>query len=293
VESEQVQWYQEISVTVMPDDEEAVANYIIENIASGLLFENEEDNQHTVIRFYLDAELDADSKLNELEKYLSSINSSYADISLHKKKLKNLDWIEAYKKSVTPVEVGNNIVIKPPWAKESFSAKTEIILEPKMAFGTGRHESTKGCLLEMERMNLQGKTVLDLGCGSGVLSIYAALKGARAVVGYDTDPLAIENSRENFEINKVEKICSANVGNIDSVPDGETFDLVAVNIIKAVIVPIIGQLKTHLRPKGNLLLAGLLQRDKDEIDAALYKHGLRDFTTYPDAEWITYNVTVE
>jgi ribosomal protein L11 methyltransferase len=283
-------YYHEIALTVPFDEVDPVANYIIENICGGLLLEDEDEDSHTTIKFYVADTVDLEAYLDGLKKYLTDINPTRTAIEFRQKKIKDLDWIEAYKTSVVPVAVGDSIVIKPPWNEESFPGRVEILIEPKMAFGTGRHESTRGCLMELAKIDLTGKSMLDLGCGSGILGIYAARRGAVEIAGYDTDPLAVENCLENVNINEVADICRAEIGTIDDIPSDKHFDLIVVNIIKAVIVPIIGRLKEHLNSGGRIILAGLLDRDRPEVEEALKAHGLNSFEIRTENEWVTYSV---
>ena len=288
--SDQKQWHHEVSVPVRCIDVDAVSNYIIENISSGLLLEDEEGAQETIIRFYVGGEIDLNEKLEGLKRYLNDIDSPDAVRRLSSRKKSNLDWIEAYKKSVEPVLVGHNIVIKAPWHETPFPGKTEIILEPKMAFGTGRHETTRSCLAALEKLVLNGATVLDLGCGSGILGVYAALRGAQAVIGYDNDPLAVENSRENYIVNGVADCSIALEGDINSIPTGRQFDIVVVNIIKEVILPILDKIKVYTKPGGSIVLSGLLKRDQTEIVAALKANRISNYDILPDNEWITFSI---
>jgi ribosomal protein L11 methyltransferase len=288
--SDQKQWHHEVSIPVRACDLDAVSNYIIENISGGLLLEDEDGAQETIIRFYVAADLDLSEKLEGLKRYLSEIGAGNAVDRLTSKKISDLDWIEAYKKSVEPVLVGENVVIKAPWHQMPFPGKTEIILEPKMAFGTGRHETTRSCLAALEKLDLNGCNVLDLGCGSGILGIYAALRGAREVVGYDIDPLAVENSRENFIINNVADRCSAVEGDLGVLPSNRQFDIVIVNIIKEVIIPILSGIKDHTRPGGMIILSGLLQRDQSELEAAIKLHRLTHYDLLHDNDWVTFSI---
>lgn len=284
------QWYHEITVRVPTPCLETVTDYIIEHVAGGLLLEDEDQAATTAVKFYLSVDEDVDARLAGLQRYLQTVDSGGAGIELTKRRIQNLDWIGEYRKSVAAVPVGETIVISPPWDRLRYPGRTEIIIEPKMAFGTGRHETSRSCLAELETLPLEGKTVLDLGCGSGILGIYAALRGAARVIGYDIDPLAVENSRENFILNGVDAFCLAEEGSLAEIPAGETFDLIVANIIKSTIVPIIGELKRRLRPKGILILSGLLEQDRPEIEARLRQHGLNDFSIREDAEWRTYTV---
>lgn len=283
-------WYQEITVRVPSESVDAVADYIIEHIAGGLLLEDEDQSATTAVKFYLSSDDKIEPQLAGLRQFLGTIGSGQEPGSFSIKKIRNLDWIDEYRKSVAPLTIGEAIVISPPWERGRYPGRTEIIIEPKMAFGTGRHETSRSCLAELERLPLEGKTIFDLGCGSGILGIYAALRGASQVIGYDIDPLAVENSRENFVLNGVAAVCRAEEGSIADIPIEATYDLIVANIIKSAIVPIIGELKRRLRPGGILILSGLLEQDRPEIEAGLAQHGLTNFTIRQDAEWRTYTV---
>lgn len=283
-------WYQEVTVRVPSESVDAVTDYIIEHIAGGLLLEDEDQSATTAVKFYLSSDDKIEPQLAGLRQFLGTIGSGQEPGSFSIKKIRNLDWIEEYRKSVVPLPIGEAIVISPPWERGRYLGRTEIIIEPKMAFGTGRHETSRSCLVELERLPLEGKTVLDVGCGSGILGIYAALRGASQVIGYDIDPLAVENSRENFVLNGVAAVCRAEEGSIADIPIEATYDLIVANIIKSAIVPIIGELKRRLRPGGILILSGLLEQDRPEIEAGLARHGLTNFTIRQDAEWRTYTV---
>ncbi|MFH1701463.1 MAG: 50S ribosomal protein L11 methyltransferase [Candidatus Zixiibacteriota bacterium] len=283
--------YIEISVPVRQSDVDAVSNYIIENIATGILLEDEEGNSHAILRFYPLKNVDINSKLKRFRKYLRAINPEYKKTEMTTKLIKSLDWIESYRNSVTPVFAGDSVVIIPPWNTEDYPDKTRIIIEPKMAFGTGRHETTRSCLAVMESVDFKNNTVLDLGCGSGVLGIYAAIKGASRIQGYDIDTLAVDNSIENYEINHVSDKCTAKLGTIDNITD-EKYDVGIVNIIKAVILPIIPRLKEIIHPGGIMILSGLMIIDRNEIEKTLSNHGLNEYDVHLDAEWITYKVKI-
>jgi len=232
--ADETQRFHEIAVTVASADADPVANYINESICEGLLLEDDEDGR-TVIKFYIPDKTDINKSLQGLARYMKAIDPAYAGAAFRRTFIQSLDWIESYKRSVTPILIGDSIIVKPPWNQSTFAGRTEIIIEPKMAFGTGRHESTQGCLAQLEQLDLTGKRLLDVGCGTGILSIYAAKRGAGEVIGCDLDPIAVENSAENFVLNDVASVCSVIGGTIDAVRPDRRFDVIVVNIIKSVI----------------------------------------------------------
>ena len=287
---EQTHSYQEFEVEVGWEDLEPVTNYIIENLASGLILEDNDGSARTLIRFYAASELDVDDKLVDLRDFLIRINPKYHNLTIRQKEIINRDWIESYQKAATAVFVGESVVVKPPWDKNDYAGKIQILLEPKMAFGTGRHETSRSCLAELENLNLTGKTMLDLGCGSGILGIMGALKGAAAVTALDNDPLAVENSRGNYLLNGTDSVCRVIYGTIDELPAGSQFDMIVVNIVKAVILPIMDKLKSLIRPGGYLILSGLLDQDTWETERVLTANDLTDFRVRCDGEWRTYTI---
>ncbi len=145
---------------------------------------------------------------------------------VRKEEVKTKDWKEYYK----PIFVGRNVVIVPPWevANSSFAGKDLVVINPGKAFGTGLHETTQLCLELMEELDVKGKRILDVGSGSGILSIYALKKGAEKVDAVDIDPLAVEETIENAKLNKVEDRLEAYQGG-PSVLKG-TYDLVLANL---------------------------------------------------------------
>jgi len=145
---------------------------------------------------------------------------------VRKEEVKHKDWKEYYK----PIEVGKNIVIVPPWevANSKFAQKEIVVINPGKAFGTGLHESTQLCLELMEELDFKGKKVLDVGSGSGILSIYAAKRGADKVVAVDIDPFAVEETLENAKTNKVEEKIEAFQGSAKDVEG--TFDVAIANL---------------------------------------------------------------
>ena len=169
------------------------------------------------------------------------------------------DWKEYYK----PVTISDKTVVIPPWevANGEFADKTALIINPGKAFGTGLHESTQLTLLLMEEEELRGKRVWDVGCGSGILSIFAAKKGAKEVLAIDIDPLAVEETVENAKLNKVEGVVKAQKGEPKDIEG--TYEVVVANLE----LPIFEKVLKDITPKiGGIAIFSGIYRLGELID---------------------------
>jgi ribosomal protein L11 methyltransferase len=194
-------------------------------------------------------------------------------------------WGEQWRAFFQPVRATDRMVVGPPWAEmEAGPGGMVIVIEPKMAFGTGRHESTRLALKALERVVRPGDRVLDLGTGSGVLSIAAARLGARCLA-VDVDPVALDNARENVALNgvadRVEVVC----GSLDAVREAG-FDGIVANIQTSVLVPLLGDLRERLRRGGRLILSGILDREEAQVREALRRTAWGGPEVIREGEWI-------
>lgn len=203
--------------------------------------------------------------------------------------VENRDWQSAWREFFTPVEAGSRFVILPPWlAHLSHTMRREIIIEPKTAFGTGHHASTRLCLaalsdlLDKRRIG-RGDWFLDLGCGSGVLGIAAAKAGLDGT-GLDIDPVAIANSRENRELNEAESL-ELLKGGIEKVK-GEKYELVMANILSQPLIDMAPQITAALKKRGCLILGGILASQAEEVIRAYKNEGLGEPSRLTEGEWV-------
>jgi ribosomal protein L11 methyltransferase len=180
-------------------------------------------------------------------------------------------WRDAWKEHFRPFEIAPGIVIKPPWESYAGDAPVLLELEPGRAFGTGLHETTSLVAGSLVALDLRGKTVLDVGTGSGILGLLALKLGAEKVRAIDVDEDAILVARENAERNALADRLDADTANIESVAG--TFPVVVANIEARVLVPMAKELAAKVAPGGVLVLSGILLPQKDEVRAA-----------YPDLE---------
>ena len=199
------------------------------------------------------------------------------------------DWATAWKAYFPVLRVGQRMVIKPTWRRHRARADDVVLaLDPGMAFGTGLHPTTRLCLAALERVadrgDLARARVLDVGCGSGILSIAAARLGAASVLGLDIDPIAIEATLANGRRNRLVRRIQAREG---SLPSGEPpFDIVLANLIASVLVALAESLRDELRPGGWLLASGIFEDREAEVVAALDAAGLDVGERAVEGEWV-------
>lgn len=184
------------------------------------------------------------------------------------------DWAEAWKAYFKPLKVGRLAVV-PTW-EEYAAAPGEVVLrlDPGMAFGTGQHASTALCLGALDRLSRPGMEIMDVGTGSGILAVAAALLGARRVVALDIDPVAVEAARANSARNGVADLVEVVCGEVAGQPAASA-DLVVANIVADVLVDIRADLARVLRPGGLLVLSGVIDREAGRVAAAFEALGLQ------------------
>ncbi|HLL16253.1 MAG TPA: 50S ribosomal protein L11 methyltransferase [Pyrinomonadaceae bacterium] len=193
------------------------------------------------------------------------------------------DWLGEWKKSWRPVEVGARFVVAPPWGEvEDRPGRICIRIEPGMAFGTGTHETTRLCLVALEKY-FTGASLLDVGTGTGILAIAAAkLHAGARVEACDTDAEAVEIARENATLNGVAAQVNFRTGTIEET--GASFDCVCANLTADVILPLLPALMGATC--GRLILSGILDTQADAVRARLAALGASDTETVADGEWV-------
>jgi ribosomal protein L11 methyltransferase len=200
------------------------------------------------------------------------------------------EWAEAWKEHFPVMRVGRRLVIRPTWREhEAQPSDVVIALDPGMAFGTGLHPTTRLCLAGIEQWaddgRLAGARLLDLGCGSGILGIAAGLLGANEVLGFDTDPLAVEVTTTNARRNGLEGVLRARVGSLPLAGEG-AFDLVTANLVASLLVDLAPELAAVLRAGGRLLASGIFADRETEVGRAFESVGLAVVDRRLETEWL-------
>jgi len=212
-----------------------------------------------------------EEELNELSKNLS--------LNITKEEKENIDWVQKYKDSITPIEAGE-FYVHPSWY-EPMNGKINILINPALAFGSGHHATTFSCLGAVSKYVKRDNTLLDVGCGSGILALAGAFKGAKVDL-CDTDPLAVDSAKENFELNN-QKYNNIWEGSVNK--SNNKYDVVVANIIADVLKMLANELKNRIKPDGYLILSGIL--DKKETIVTNAFSDLNLIQRVAKDEWVT------
>ncbi len=201
------------------------------------------------------------------------------------------NWNALWEASIRPVAATDRIIIAPSWhTVHPAEGRIVLTIDPKMSFGTGHHETTRLMLQIMEPRIGQGSTVLDVGTGTGVLAIAAVRLGAASATGVDIDEWSYQNAMENAAANGVAGRVTILRGELADVPPGR-FDIVAANIQRSVIQPLLPALCERLTPGGALLLSGLLDIEREAMQASFGRLGLAVVEERRELEWVAYALT--
>jgi ribosomal protein L11 methyltransferase len=277
----------EIKVAVLPAEADAVANFLIELGSNGIVEESDNLSAASprnegllVLKAYLNNDVNINSCIDSIINYLTSLRSmerafGNQEPELLVTEIEDEDWNEKWKSFFQPIKVTKNIVIKPSW-RNYWKKENEIVIEldPGMAFGTGTHASTRLCLQALEDLledspDIENASLLDVGTGSGILAIAAALLGMKQVVGIDIDVQAVACAKKNAAVNAIAEQVLFESTPLYKIPG--SFSIVVANILPQTLIDMTDDLIRHLAPSGYLILSGILVERAQEVIEAFRK----------------------
>lgn len=294
---DEIKWL-EVAVNTTPDQLDRVCAKLAAAGMDSLVIEDEGDfltflEQNRQYWDYVDQELldrmkgvtrvkfyvtDDDDGRKQLEQYVRGLDCEYAAAPLA-----DNDWAYSWQKYYKPLEIGSRLYVVPEWLREEPvpAGRMPFYLNPGLTFGTGSHASTQLCLEGVEEHTVPGRDVLDLGCGSGILSIAALCLGARSAVAVDIDPKAVDVAYENAALNGIGRDrYTVRAGNVlsDTALAAELaqkrYHLVLANIVADVIIPLAPQVPALLEEDGVFLCSGIIDTRAHEVESALKRAGL-------------------
>ena len=307
---EDIKWL-EVTLDTTREELDGLCARLTANGVTGFAIEDEEDfksflEQNHQYWDYVDDELlermkgvcrvkfyvtdDADGK-KQLAAWTAGIDQPYTAAPLG-----DNDWAHSWQKYYQPMAVGEKLYIVPEWMREDPvpAGKTPLYLNPGLTFGTGSHASTQLCLMGLEEYTVPGKPVLDLGCGSGILSIAALSLGASRAAAVDIDPKAVDVAYENAAFNGIGRdryrVLAGNVlddGDLVADLAKEKYALVLANIVADVIIPLSATAGAFMDEGAVFLCSGIIDTRADEVAAALEKNGLHVFKRREQKGWVS------
>jgi ribosomal protein L11 methyltransferase len=303
----------EVSLTVNGELAEAVADVLARFAYSGVMMEQgvkytDDEDAGTptgpiTVRAYLEMNDQIEETRQKVEESLYYLGMIQPLPAASYKQIADQNWMEAWKQHYKPILIGKRLVVLPAWMDPPDPDRVAIKIDPGMAFGTGTHPTTQLCLELMEVfftqsqiVNRQSQIVIDIGCGSGILSIAALKLGAKSALGVDIDADSIVNARENASTNHVGDELILGIGSVQEIVDGKfpfrKAPLVVANILAPVIIRLFDAgLAGLMDGGGSIILSGILQEQAQNVVEAAQAKGLRTNERKQMGDWVALTMT--
>ena len=241
------------------------------------------------VKTYLPVDNTTERRRNQIDIGVRLVAHLATISPLKEKYVEEEDWQNAWKEHFHPLRIGRHLVICPTWRTVETSESDILIhLDPGMAFGTGHHPTTRTCMEILERETKPGDRILDVGCGSGILSVVAVKVGATSALGLEIDPVAARAGEENVRINGIEDKVQIVQGTLPSpLAEARSFDIVAANISAKVVTNLAQHLIDSVAIGGKLIAGGIIEPHVEDVTKALNAVGASIDETFIDGDWVT------
>jgi len=224
---------------------------------------------------------------------LERIRERFQDLKIELCNVKEEDWENNWKAYYKPFWVKEKILICPLWEREEHENELAVYIDPGSAFGTGTHETTKMCIEHLVDYLKEGQSVLDIGCGSGILAIAAMKLGAKSAQLVDISPLAVKIARENGEINGLyQPEYTVKEGNLTDDIDGQ-FDIITANIIADIIIPLCSDIRDYMKNETVLITSGIIKERAGDVERAFAENHLTVIQKRELGDWVSFAVKKE
>lgn len=278
--------YYELKFTFESPVEATILSDILASELGEIGFESFTECEDGLLAYISDSLYNVKALQDKLEEFpLENVTIHYTE-----KLIESKDWNEEWEKNYfKPIRIGNDCIIRASFHEAEPGYTYNIIIDPKMAFGTGNHETTYLMINEMLALDLEGKDFLDMGCGTAVLAILAKMKKARKVVGIDIDEWAYKNALENIRLNNTEDVAVA-LGGAEQIPSYGSFDFVFANINRNILLSDIQHYTHCMKPGAFLFMSGFYTQDIPAIENECKQNGL-NFISYKEKNnWVAVKV---
>lgn len=258
-----------------------------------------EDDGKALVSFYISDDEDKAAVLTQVKAGLVELADfvEVGDMEITVSETEDKDWINNWKQFWKPFRVADDIIIKPTWETLQDKKEEDLVIEidPGTAFGTGSHETTRLCIEGLRKYIKDDTTLLDVGSGSGILSIIGLKLGAKSALGTDIDPNAIHAMYDNAKVNGItEEEFTVKIGNIiddkqlQEEVGMEKYDIVVANILADVIIPLSAEVGQHLKKGGLYITSGIIYMKRDEVKEAIEKNGFTIVEVNEMGEWVSF-----
>lgn len=246
------------------------------------------DRAHSIIHIYIPKENNVKESTGYLTERLTACGIPH---TIYEDNISEEKWENNWKQFFKCTEIGKNLCIRPCWEEYINKDNRKILsIDPGAAFGTGTHVTTSMCLELLDELIMPGMSVLDIGSGSGILSIASVLLGAEKATGVDIDPVAVKVAKENAAINNMSDKTKYIVGDLNR-DIKDKYDIVVANIVADVIISLSKDVENLLNESGMFLCSGIIDIRKKDVENALIKNGLKIVKTLENSNWVAFLAT--